>query len=158
MSFTPALTAIGELQFALHPAPGLDGQLTADVATLKQAGVGVVVTTLTPAELTEFGLAELGQTVQAADIVWLHLPVQDKSLPAAEFEQGWADALEQLTESAAAGERISVHCRGGTGRTGLVAAKIALALGADFDATIDAIRVARPGALQAEAQLDYLRG
>ncbi|QIZ75611.1 protein-tyrosine phosphatase family protein [Ferrimonas lipolytica] len=158
MAFQLALTEIGELAFALHSAPGLDGAIAADIALLKQAGVGVVVTTLTSEELHRFQLTALGSTVQNADMVWLHLPVVDKSLPAERFAAGWADALEQLQQSAAAGERISVHCRGGTGRTGLVAAKIALALDAEFDATVAAIRAARPGALSAEAQLTYLKG
>ncbi|SHH97948.1 phosphatase domain-containing protein [Ferrimonas marina] len=158
MSFTPALIEADGFKLALHPAPGLETPLAEDIAALKAAGVTAVVTTLTEDELAQFGITELGQQVAAAGLSWFHLPVQDKSLPAEAFDARWPEALPQLKAKLDAGERVSVHCRGGTGRTGLVAAKLVLACGADWDNTLAAIRDARPGALAAEVQLEYLKG
>ncbi|GAA4900198.1 hypothetical protein [Ferrimonas pelagia] len=157
MSFSPVLTEVGSFKLALHPAPGLEGELAADIQTLKAAGVTAVVTTLTEPEMAEFGVAALGETVKALGLTWFHLPVQDKSLPAEAFDARWPQAQLQLHALLKAGERVSVHCRGGTGRTGLVAAKLVLSAGADWDKTLEAIRTARPGALSAEAQLAYLK-
>ena len=157
MSFTPALTEVDGFKLALHAAPGLENAIAEDVAVLKAAGVSAVITTLTEAELASFELTALGETVEAAGLKWFHLPVQDKSLPAEAFDANWKEAKAQIKALLNDGQRLSVHCRGGTGRTGLVAAKIVLACSGDFDATVEAIRAARPGALKAEAQLEYLK-
>ncbi|GAA5194088.1 protein phosphatase [Ferrimonas gelatinilytica] len=157
MSFSPVLTEADGFKLALHPAPGLEAPLAEDIALLKAAGVSAVVTTLTEAELASLGLTALGQSLEAARLSWFHLPVEDKSLPAGAFDARWPEALPQLKALLEAGERVSVHCRGGTGRTGLVAAKLVLSCGGDWDKTLAAIRAARPGALTAESQLDYLK-
>ncbi|MBY5923154.1 hypothetical protein [Ferrimonas balearica] len=158
MAFEPAYIDVNGLPMALHPAPGLDGKLKEDVARLAAAGVAAVVTTLTDEELTNLGIPTLGQEVEAAGMQWFHLPVKDKSLPDAGFEARWAEAREELTALMESGQRVSVHCRGGTGRTGLVAAKLLLESGADWQETLGRIREARPGALEAESQLGYLQG
>jgi protein-tyrosine phosphatase len=158
MPFSPVLIDVDGLKLALNPAPGLDNPIADDVAVLKDVGVAAVLTTLTADELHKFELDALGQMVEAANLSWFHLPVQDKSLPTDPFDALWLEAQPQLKALLEAGKRVSVHCRGGTGRTGLVAAKLLLSCGADFDTTIEAVRAARPGALSAEAQLDYLRG
>ncbi len=158
MAFEPAYIDVNGLPPALHPAPGLEGKLSEDVALLAAAGVAAVVTTLTGEELTRLGIPTLGEEVEAAGMQWVHLPVQDKSLPDAEFEARWAEARDGLTALMESGQRVSVHCRGGTGRTGLVAAKLLLESGADWQETLDRIREARPGALAADSQLGYLQG
>ena len=157
MSFSPVLTEADGFLLALHQAPGLESPLADDIASLKAAGVSAVVTTLTEDEMAEYGVADLGQQVEAAGLTWYHLPVPDKSLPEEAFEARWPEAQQRLQALLEAGARVAVHCRGGTGRTGLVAAKIVLACGADWDKTLDAIRSARPGALTSEPQLEYLK-
>ncbi|ADN74606.1 dual specificity protein phosphatase [Ferrimonas balearica DSM 9799] len=157
MAFEPAFIDVNGLPMALHPAPGLEGRLKEDVALLAAAGVAAVVTTLTEEELTRFGIPTLGQEVEAAGMQWVHLPVQDKSLPDAEFDAAWAEQREMLTALMESGKRVSVHCRGGTGRTGLVAAKLLLDSGADWQETLDRVREARPGALEQDSQLGYLQ-
>ena len=158
MAFSPALIEVDGFKLALNPAPGLDNPIADDVAALKDVGVAAVLTTLTADELHKFELDALGPMVEAADLAWFHLPVQDKSLPTAAFDALWLEAQPRLKTLLEAGKRVSIHCRGGTGRTGLVATKLLLSCGADFDTAIEAVRAARPGALSAEAQLDYLRG
>ncbi|MBY6187752.1 dual specificity protein phosphatase family protein [Marinobacter hydrocarbonoclasticus] len=158
MAFEPAFIDVNGLPMALHPAPGLDGTLSEDVAVLAAAGVAAVVTTLTDEELTRFGIPTLKEEVEAAGMQWVHLPVKDKSLPDSGFDARWAEVRETLTALMESGRRVSVHCRGGTGRTGLVAAKLLLDSGADWQETLERVREARPGALEHESQLGYLQG
>lgn len=157
MSFSPALIDLNGLKLALNPAPGLENPIAEDLAVLKSSGVEAVVTMLTEEELAKNNLDALGELVESAGLVWFHLPVQDKSMPASEFDARWPQAQAQLKELLEAGKRVCVHCRGGTGRTGVVAAKLLLSCGAEFDTTVEAVRAARPGALNEDEQLEYLR-
>ena len=51
-----------------------------------------------------------------------------------------------------------VHCRGGLGRTGTVAACVLVALGDhSADKAIDAIRQARKGTIQTDEQEEFVR-
>lgn len=56
------------------------------------------------------------------------------------------------------GERLLVHCKGGLGRTGVVAAMLLVGRGVDVEEAIGAVRAARPGAIENEAQENYVRG
>ncbi|MBY5992166.1 tyrosine-protein phosphatase [Ferrimonas balearica] len=158
MAFEPAYLTVNGLPMALHPAPGLGGELEAEVDQLAAAGVAAVITLLSEQELSDLGIPGLGNAVSQAGLRWHHLPVKDKSLPDAKFEARWTQVQPQLTALLESGKRVSVHCRGGTGRTGLVAAKLLLDSGADWDEVLEQVRQARPGALSHESQLAYLNG
>ncbi|HVA32773.1 MAG TPA: protein-tyrosine phosphatase family protein, partial [Candidatus Baltobacteraceae bacterium] len=55
------------------------------------------------------------------------------------------------------GERVLVHCRGGLGRAGTVAARLLVELGMDPAEAIAAVRRARPNAIETAAQAAYVR-
>ena len=52
--------------------------------------------------------------------------------------------------------RLAVHCAGGLGRSGMIAAKLVIALGAPASHAVAAVRQARPGAIETDEQLDYI--
>ena len=58
----------------------------------------------------------------------------------------------------AAGERVLVHCKGGLGRTGLVAARLLVEFGVAPADAVARVRAARPGAIETERQLAYVLG
>lgn len=56
------------------------------------------------------------------------------------------------------GKNVVVHCRGGLGRTGVVAAGVLVALGKHgADDAIRAVRGGRRGTVQTEEQADFVR-
>ena len=54
------------------------------------------------------------------------------------------------------GGRGLVHCRGGRGRAGTVAARILVELGHASADAVDMVRTARPGAIETHAQWNYV--
>jgi len=55
-----------------------------------------------------------------------------------------------------AGKRIAVHCKGGSGRTGLMAAQILVERGYTKEDALAAVKALRPKALSLAAHQDYL--
>jgi hypothetical protein len=60
---------------------------------------------------------------------WFHLPVVDASIPDERFESRWAVVGEELRLLLGRGLDVLVHCRGGLGRAGTIAARLLVELG-----------------------------
>jgi rhodanese-related sulfurtransferase len=101
---------------------------------------------------------DLGAQVQALSIDWHHLPIVDVRPPDDRFEMGWRTAGPGLIRALQAGERVVVHCRGGLGRAGTIAARMLIELGAAPAVAVRRIRTARPGAIETRQQEQYVLG
>ena len=131
----------------------------ADMDAIRRWGASAVVTLI---EAHEFGLLSvtaLPNAVRAAGLEWHHLPIVDMSVPDAAFERHWRYAGLRVRRRLRAGERVLVHCRGGLGRAGLVAASLLVELGAARPAeAIASVRAVRPGAIETSAQARWVEG
>lgn len=156
MSFALALIEVDGFKMVLHSAPGIHTPLEQDLSALKQAGVTTVVTTLTEHEMKEHDIVDLSHRCQALGMEWVHLPIEDNVLPGFEFYKAWSEHADTLVAKLRQGQRLSVHCRGGVGRTGLTSAKLLMRAGVQFEALAPIIREARPGALKLQEQFYYL--
>ena len=68
----------------------------------------------------------------------------DQSIPNRDkFPQLWANLTKILQSELAIGKKVVFHCRGGLGRTGLVAALLLMDLGSSARDAIAAVRAAR---------------
>jgi ADP-ribosyl-[dinitrogen reductase] hydrolase len=76
--------------------------------------------------------------------------------PDARFEAGWQRSRDTLLERLQGGGRVLVHCRGGLGRSGTVAARLLLELDWPARQAIAQVRQARPGAIETAEQLQHL--
>ena len=79
-----------------------------------------------------------------------HVPVADFATPTG---VQLAAALGVIRAAVSAGERVAVHCGGGLGRSGTVAACYLVELGQDWRAAVGQVRALRPGAIETPAQL-----
>jgi ADP-ribosyl-[dinitrogen reductase] hydrolase len=76
---------------------------------------------------------------------WHHLPIRDVSVPDAAFERSWPADAARLRALIDAGANVLIHCKGGLGRTGMVAARLLVERGADPAAAMRDVRAVRPG-------------
>ena len=100
---------------------------------------------------------ELGELVSTQGMAWHHLPIVDVSVPDYRFELAWKNIAFVLHQQLDRGERILIHCRGGLGRTGLVAGLILVERGVPPTDAIQQIRKARPNAIETYQQEEYVR-
>ena len=131
--------------------------LAADLARVAEWGAAAIATLMEPHELERYGVPGLGEAVEALGMEWHHLPIPDVGVPDSLFEARWFYAGHRLRAHLLAGRRVLLHCRGGLGRTGTIAARLLVELGAAPGDAIAAVRRARPGAIETAAQEAYVR-
>ena len=126
--------------------------LTLDVAAIADWGAAAVLTLVEDQELKSLKVEGLGAEVRRRHMDWLHAPIPDVSVPTPAFEAEWRLIGEGLRDRLRAGFDIVVHCKGGLGRAGMIAARLMVELGVDPDEAIVRVRAVRSGAIETAAQ------
>jgi len=142
----------------LTPCPGTkDADLDTSLAQLKQQGVAAIVTALDESELASKGVAELGEKAQQLGMKWFQIEIEDDCAPGDEFAAKWQQASPELHQVIAQGGKVAMHCMGGSGRTGLLAAHFLLEKQWRLDDIIREVQALRPGAFTKSVQVDYIK-
>ncbi|KAA6184538.1 protein phosphatase [Thiohalocapsa marina] len=149
------LTEGGKLLFT--PCPGTKGVgLAESIEQLRQAGADAVISMTPSDEMAQLKVAGLPEAVVQSGMRWLHFPVEDDAAPGPAFEQAWVANRDAVMALVAQQGAIAIHCRGGSGRTGLMAALILRESGMDGERADTLVKVLRPKALTLPAHTDYL--
>ena len=127
-----------------------------DLDDIKAWGASTVVTLIADHEFRMLGVEDMERQVVATSMKWIHLPITDVSVPDQRFEDAWKTAGAEIHRLLNAGERILIHCRGGLGRTGLVAGRILVERGVQPKEAIRQIRAVRPHAIETREQEAYV--
>ncbi len=132
--------------------------LDLDLAALREAGAGALVTLMPGSELRSVGVSPvgLGAGARAAGLEWHHLPIRDVDVPDAAFEEAWCYAGPRLHRHLQRGALVVLHCLGGLGRSGTIAARLLVEQGESAATAIARVRAARPGAIETPAQESYV--
>ena len=145
-------------KFLFTPCPGTKGPGIAEsISELKGAGADAVVTTLSDSEMAVLNVSELGNEIQHQNLQWFQLSIEDDCAPETAFFTAFnaaKPALMQLLEDKAT---LAIHCRGGSGRTGLMAAILLLESGESWDEVEPLIKSVRPKALSLPVHVNFLQ-
>lgn len=132
--------------------------LAADLAAIEGWGASLLLTLVEEAEFARYGVPGFAARARACRFAWLHLPIADMQPPGEAFERGWRAHGDRVLDVLSRGSRIAIHCVGGRGRTGTIAARIAVAFGAEPAEAIVRVRAARKGAIETRAQELHVLG
>lgn len=135
-----------------------DRDLAVDVEAIAKWGAAAVLTLIEPQEFEDLKVQGLANAVQAQHMDWLHAPILDVSIPDGRFEAAWVEIGESLRDRLRAGFSILVHCKGGLGRAGIIAARLLIELGVPAEEAIRRVRAVRPGAIETADQEAFVRG
>ena len=105
--------------------------LATDLDAIREWGAAAVVTLLETQEFALLRVQQLSEEVMRRDMSWFHLPIADVCTPDADFERAWKSAGEKLRSMLRNGSDVLVHCRGGLGRAGMIAARLLVELGVE---------------------------
>lgn len=142
--------------------PGIAGQhsrdLDADIVAIADFGAQAVLTLMEVGELewAAVPLASLRAAVEARRMQSVYLPIVDQQAPDHHWERRWQAQRTQLHAILKQGGNLVIHCRGGRGRAGTVAARLLIEAGEAPRTAMQLVRSARPGAIETAAQEHYL--
>jgi protein-tyrosine phosphatase len=142
----------------LMPCPGTKGvDLTTSLQQLQTDGCRAVVTLLTFEEIEVKNVTQLGDETQRLGMQWFHIVIEDDHVPDQPFAQKWREASPALHQLLDQGDKVAIHCMGGSGRTGMVAFHLLHEKGWDIDTIIEQVRQRRPGAYTVPMQMEYIQ-
>lgn len=145
----------GRLLFT--PCPGTKGTpITEALTTITSAGAQVLVTLMPNSELAANQADDLPARCAEQGIEWWQLPVADEQVPMDDFDAAWHRHRDTLLTRLAAGATLAIHCKGGSGRTGLIAARILIELGMPREAAVNQVQALRPKAIRHPAHVGWL--
>jgi protein-tyrosine phosphatase len=144
-------------QLIFTPCPGTkEATLSDSISILKQAGTNVLITLMFDKEMDKNNVLTLPSECAKQNIEWIQLPIIDDEAPKEAFELQWKKQKNNILNVVNNKGTIAVHCKGGTGRTGLVIGLILLSFGWPKAKVIEEIQKIRPKSLRNQMQLDYL--
>jgi protein-tyrosine phosphatase len=127
-------------RLSIMPRPRGGGRLDGELRDLRAAGVDVLVCLLPATERRLLGLAGEPAAAARAGLAFHAFPIRDFGVP----DPGATAALvDTLAAEYRAGRHIAIHCRGGIGRSSLVAAALLVRLGTPVERVWQVIGAAR---------------
>ena len=139
------------------PCPGSkDTSLDEALATLQAAGAEALITLMPAEELASQEATQLPELCAARNIEWFYLPVADEQVPLADFDQAWEQSSSRINELLDTGKSVAIHCKGGSGRTGLIAARFLVDRNVPRETAIASVQALRPKAIQHPAHAGWI--
>ena len=126
------LDSIGKGRLAMMAHPASAGNAAATIAEIAALNFHQVVSLLEPAEAEVLGLAQEAELVTAQSMKFVSFAIPDMGLPAC--SEDFMRLAQLLFTEIEAGTNTLIHCRGGIGRSGLLAAAVLLIGGRSIQA------------------------
>lgn len=126
--------------------------LDLDINHIKAWGAKAVISLMEMQELDELGVEDLPEKIWGLGMDWIHLPIVDQRAPDESFLRRWQIFGKRIVTTLEDGERIFIHCKGGLGRTGTIAACLLIESGMTSGAAIDTVRRVRSGTIETVEQ------
>ena len=146
-----------------------DRNLETDIEVIQKWGANIWVNTMEISDMVSVGIdpEEFESTIQRKipNICYIHFPIVDGSIPDFASSIYWQNCLSpELQNHLRDGKKILIHCRGGLGRTGTIAARLLADIGVSCGITcgisaedaISIVRICRNGAIENSIQEQWI--
>lgn len=132
-----------------------DRNLRKDLARRRDAyGTKVLVTLLEEFEMKRASISGLRAATRRAGMKSAWFPITDMSVP--HDPEDAIPVVGEILEHLTSGDTVVIHCMGGLGRSGTIAACVLAARGMAPERAVEVVRAARPGALETASQVAFV--
>lgn len=128
-------------RLGIVPRPRGGDWLQDEVRSWRDAGLGMIVSLLTPEETAELDLREEKALSQNEGIEFCAFPIPDYRVPSSRTD--FDRLVKRLEKALASGKNVGIHCRQGIGRSSMVAASLLVSAGETPDAAFRRVEKAR---------------
>ena len=94
--------------------------------------------------------------IYSHNLKWIHMPIADLKSPDHKFMDKWQTTKVLLKNDLIEGKNIILHCMGGKGRTGTIAAILLIEFGEKYKEAIKIVREKRKGAIETKEQEEFI--
>jgi len=133
-----------------------DRDLATDIKAIKDWGARRVLTILHPDEFRELDAHNLGGEVFDQGMEWSGYFLANDSVPNLQEGFKWYDVRRGVHRELRQQHNVFIHCKGGIGRTSMVAAMILIESGYDPNRAVELVGDARPGSFYMEEQRQFV--
>lgn len=130
--------------------------LDSDLKAISGWGAEILLSLIEEHEYFQAGVADMDERMPKG-LLHIKMPIPDASIPNAAWEHYWSSVGKRIRAALERGGKICVHCMGGLGRSGMIAARLLVEFGVEPGTAIRQVRVARPGAIETREQEAYIR-
>ncbi len=130
--------------------------LRMDLSAIRDWGAEILVSLIEAHEYHQVGVANFEEFLPRG-MLHLRLPIEDASVPDHLWEEHWKEEGRLVRSVLRRGGKVCLHCMGGLGRTGMVAARLLVEFGLHPDEAIRMVRAARPGTIETPEQEAYVK-
>lgn len=133
-----------------------DRDLETDLRAIKDWGAEILVSLIEEHEYQMVGIGDF-DTKLPEGLKHLKMPIPDGGTPDEAWERRWEVGGRAVREVLSRGGKVCLHCMGGLGRTGMIAARLLVEFGLTPDEAIAQVRKARPGTIETAGQVRYIQ-
>ena len=146
---------VGGGLLAISQLPGRQGDYAGDLDFIRDWRPSLVVTLTPRAEMVAAQAETLGSDMRESGARWVHFAIDDYGTPDAGALAQWGE-ISRFALSALKGQgRVLVHCKGGCGRSGMIALRLMIEAGEDGVDALLRLRKIRPCAVETDAQMRW---
>jgi protein-tyrosine phosphatase len=143
-------------RLGIMPRPRGGQKLDADIRSLKEQDVDLLVCLVEEWELKALDLTAEGALCKKQGIDYLHFPIPDFGVPGNKIQ--FTEFTRSLSGKLDHGAHIVIHCHGGIGRSSVAAAGVLLQRGVSKEAVFDLIgRYREKKVPETQEQEDWVR-
>lgn len=142
----------------MMPCPGTkEVDLDSTISQLNGQGVTAILSMMTNEEMKNLNADRLPELCQQNDIQWFNMETDDNKVPGEDALSEWDQYKGNLVDVINQGGTVAVHCKGGTGRTGVGVAMLLLELGRDGEQAVADVKALKPGAFSSELTVEFIK-
>lgn len=131
----------GAGRIAVLARPRGDDWLDSEIQGWRDEGIDVVVSLLTEPEDRLLGLTRESELCRSNGLTFINFPIEDCDVPIS--SQATLQLVKELTGLLSSGKSIGFHCRGGLGRSPLIASCVLMLSGRSAEESFQLVSAAR---------------